>query len=86
MYYYNSKEYRFCCRGCADIFVNNPEKYLQEIYDIVVCPTCLAEKPRGLTFKLNYDGKEFHFCGCPHCVEEFSKYPEFFIKRFSTTY
>ena len=53
MYHYNSKDYRFCCRGCADIFVKNPEKYLQEIHNIVVCTTCLAEKPRQLTLKLN---------------------------------
>ena len=45
---YEGKEYHFCCQGCVDIFVTDPQKYLQEISDFIVCPTCLAEKPQHL--------------------------------------
>jgi YHS domain-containing protein len=82
-YGYNGKDYNFCCDGCVKIFVDDPEKYLLEINNITVCPTCLAEKPIQSTVKLNYDVKDFHFCRCPHCIEEFKKNPEYFIKRLS---
>ncbi|MGH7449898.1 MAG: YHS domain-containing protein, partial [bacterium] len=44
-YRYHDQEYHFCCRACVDIFITDPEKYLQETSDLVVCPSCLAEKP-----------------------------------------
>jgi YHS domain-containing protein len=84
MYLYDGKEHLFCCRACANVFANNPEKYIQEIHHIVVCPVCLAEKPKELTVKMNYDGKEFRFCRCPHCAEEFTKRPNYFINRISS--
>jgi|SRR5260370_20652695 len=39
-------DYRFCCEGCATDFQVAPAKYLSEIQNVVVCPTCLAEKNR----------------------------------------
>ncbi|MGI9010618.1 MAG: hypothetical protein ACR2F1_05475 [Nitrososphaeraceae archaeon] len=33
--------------------------------------------------KLNHNGKHYHFCRCPHCMNEFNKNPECFIKRIS---
>jgi YHS domain-containing protein len=44
VYDYERKDYRFCCDGCAKIFANSPKKYLREIKNIVVCPTCLGDK------------------------------------------
>ncbi len=44
-YHHRGGEYRFCCQGCADLFAQDPPKYLQETSDLIVCPTCLAEKP-----------------------------------------
>ncbi len=41
----NGNEYHFCCQGCADLFTADPAKYLEQTKDLVVCPTCLAEKP-----------------------------------------
>ena len=35
----------FCCQGCVDVFITDPRKYLVETNDMIVCPTCLAEKP-----------------------------------------
>ena len=55
---YEGEEYHFCCQGCVDIFVDDPQKYLQEINDFIVCPTCLAEKPRHLAVKKEIAGPE----------------------------
>jgi len=80
-YHHNDKEYAFCCNGCLNIFKTDPEKYLKEIDNLVVCPVCLKEKPIQLTSKLEHEGKTFHFCRCPHCEQQFKKKPEYFIKR-----
>ena len=37
-YNHNEKEYQFCCNGCLELFKTDPEKYLQEISNLVVCP------------------------------------------------
>ncbi len=78
---YNGKEYHFCCQGCADRFMTDPQKYLQETSDLIVCPTCLAEKPLQWTAKLKIAGQEVHFCRCPYCVEVYRKAPDFYTKR-----
>jgi len=80
-YHYNDEEYYFCCQGCVDLFINDPQKYLQETNDMIVCPTCLAEKPRQSAIKLKIDGQEVYFCYCPHCVELFKRNSDFYIKR-----
>ena len=78
---YNDEEYYFCCQPCVDLFVSDPQKYLQEINDLIVCPTCLGEKPLHLTVKLEYEGKKIYFCRCPHCKGEFEKNPEYYLKQ-----
>ena len=30
---YEGEDYHFCCQGCVDVFVTDPQKYLQEISD-----------------------------------------------------
>jgi len=82
---YNGKEYRFCCQGCADLFIAYPEKYLEQTKDLVVCPTCLAEKPIKSTVAMDIGGHEVHFCGCPYCAELFQKSPEFYVERLKGT-
>ncbi len=57
-YTYNDEEYYFCCQGCADIFVTDPDKYLQELSELIVCPVCLAEKPKDVAVKLEIAGQE----------------------------
>ena len=78
---YGGEEYYFCCQGCVDIFVGDPQKYLREIDDLIVCPTCLAEKPRHLAVKEKIAGQDVYFCRCPHCVEQFRKKPDHYAKR-----
>jgi YHS domain-containing protein len=81
VYKYKDEEYLFCCQGCVDIFINDPDKYLAEVADWVVCPACLAEKPPEFTIEYQYGDTKLNFCRCPHCMTEFKKNPDFYIKR-----
>ena len=83
VYAYESREYLFCCQGCMEQFISGPPRYLQEISDLIVCPVCLGEKPLKSAVKIEFAGVEFHFCRCPHCIEEFRKNPAHFIERLS---
>ena len=78
---HDREEYFFCCQGCADLFATDPEKFLDETRDLIVCPTCLAEKPTKWAVTLNIAGREMHFCRCPYCVEVFKKDPDSYVKR-----
>ena len=78
---YEGKEYFFCCQGCADLFDKEPAKHLQETNDLVVCPTCLAEKPAQWTTRMEIAGWEAFFCRCPCCPDLFRKDPERYVKR-----
>jgi YHS domain-containing protein len=64
-------------------FMSEPPRYLREISDLIVCPVCLGEKSLKSAVKIEFAGEEFHFCRCPHCIEEFRKNPEHFIERLS---
>ena len=66
---HHGKEYFFCCQGCADLFNQEPPRYLQETKDLVVCPTCLAEKPAQWTVRMEIAGWEVFFCRCPYCPD-----------------
>ncbi len=84
-YRHEDEEYSFCCQGCVEVFITDPQKYLQETNGLIVCPTCLAEKPLKWAVKLKIAGQEVHFCRCPHCPEVFQKNPDFYIKRLEGT-
>lgn len=81
VYRHEEEDHYFCCQACVDLFTSGPEKYLEETSDLVVCPTCLAEKPRHWTTTLNISGSDIHFCRCPHCVDLFKDRPDFYIER-----
>jgi YHS domain-containing protein len=80
-YQYAGTEYQFCCRGCLEIFVTNPEKYLEEIRDLIVCPSCLAEKPLELRVGVEHEGGTVYFCRCPHCLDAFKRDPARLLQR-----
>jgi len=82
---YEGKDHYFCCEGCLDLFVSDHYKYLEETNDLIVCPTCLAEKPRQWATKLNVGGQDVHFCRCTHCADLFQKDPDFYMKRMEGT-
>ena len=84
-YSYNGDEHHFCCQGCTDVFITDPQKYLEETSNLIVCPSCLAEKPLDMAIMLSFDRQEMHFCRCPYCVEVFEKDPDFYIKRLEGT-
>lgn len=78
---YQGKEYLFCCEGCLQVFARNPEALLAETGSLVICPVCLAEKPKSHTVEVDYQGFKLYFCKCPHCKTVFWKDPEYYIKR-----
>ena len=78
---YAGIRYSFCCQGCLDLFVTDPEKYIREIADVIVCPTCLAEKHIDSTVTLEYQGGTVHFCRCPSCQTAFQKDPDRLLRR-----
>ncbi len=82
---HEGEEYSFCCQACVDVFITDPVKYLQETEDVIVCPTCLAEKPVERAAKLDWAGQEVHFCRCPSCQEEFQKDPDGYRNRLGMT-
>jgi len=84
-YRHNGEEYHFCCQGCVGLFITDPQKYFQETKDLIVCPTCLAEKPLQWSVKIKITDQEVHFCRCPYCVDVFKKNPNFYIKRLEGT-
>jgi hypothetical protein len=72
---YEGGTLRFCCEGCLRVFNEDPERLLSEIRDVVVCPSCLAEKNISQTVALDYEGAVVRLCRCPHCAESFSRDP-----------
>ncbi len=82
---HDGEEHYFCCQGCIDLFVTDPAKCLQETSQLIVCPTCLAEKPLQWAAQLNVAGKDVYFCRCPYCAEVFQKDPDYYMKRLEGT-
>ena len=80
-YAHAGTEYLFCCRGCVELFAQDPDAYLAETRDLIVCPSCLAEKPRSAAVRIEYDGRPIYFCRCPHCVEVFKRQPARLLQR-----
>ncbi|UJA19812.1 YHS domain-containing protein [Thermoleophilia bacterium SCSIO 60948] len=78
---YRGEELLFCCAGCVEAFREKPDEYLAEVRDWIVCPTCLAEKPKHLTVSITHGDMEVHFCRCPCCTEEFRKRPDDLLAR-----
>ncbi len=78
---FEGEERLFCCQGCLDLFVTDPARYLAETRDLVVCPSCLAEKPRRWAVMLKVANHEVWFCRCPYCPEAFEKNPDYYLGR-----
>ena len=80
-YELGGEQHRFCCQTCVDLFKTDAQRYLNETSDLIVCPTCLAEKPRSKATAVIVDGDEVYFCLCPHCMELFKRNPDFYLGR-----
>jgi len=81
IYTHEGTKYFFCCQGCVDVFVTDPEKQLEETKDLIICPTCLAEKPLQSAIISEHDGKKIYFCRCPHCLDMYQKNPNYYLRR-----
>lgn len=73
---YEGEGLLFCCQGCLDGFRTEPVRYLAETRELIVCPSCLGEKPRDLAVAVEHAGEPVYLCRCPHCLERFEKDPE----------
>ena len=78
---HDGEEHHFCCQACADLFVTDPDEFLQETNDLIVCPTCLAEKPLKHAVTLKNGNHDVHLCRCPYCAELFRTSPDFYAQR-----
>lgn len=78
---YRGSLYYFCCQGCKDQFVGDPEPFIAELDDLHVCPACLAEKPTAYTVPVVHEGVTIRFCRCTHCKEAFEKDPTYYLDR-----
>lgn len=78
---HRGERHPFCCHACVEVFITDPERYLEETSDLIVCPTCLAEKPIARSIAFNVDGRDIHFCHCPRCFELFQANPDFYRGR-----
>jgi YHS domain-containing protein len=74
-------EYLFCCEGCRDLFGSDPDRYLAEIRDVVVCPVCLGEKPIDVTVAIEHNGTSVQLCRCPGCSNRFRADPDGLLAR-----
>jgi len=74
------QRYFFCCPECRSRFLENPEIYVRDYRNYVVCPVCLAERIKDQARKILYQELEIYLCGCPHCETTFLKYPQRFIE------
>ncbi len=80
-YNHDGEEHVFCCQACVDLFIIDPQKYLEETKDLIVCPTCLGEKPVQWSATLKHAGQDVYFCRCPFCMEVFQEAPDYYLQR-----
>ena len=82
---HEGRQYHFCCQGCVDLFIAEPQKYLRLTDGVIVCPNCLGEKPPDRAASFNHAGQAVPYCGCPYCQEMYEQDPEFYIQRLAGT-
>lgn len=82
---YRGREYYFCSRGCVDVFESNPERSLQELKDLIVCPVCLGERYSRSAQLAAVERSIYYTCRAPRCQEYFQEAPDFYLKRLAGT-
>ena len=88
---YQGKKVYFCCAGCDDVFLKDPEKYLHKLPQFqkddgtaesgteqTVCPVMGGKINKDIF--VEYEGRKVYFC-CPGCIEEFQKNPEKYLEK-----
>lgn len=87
-YEYKGKTYYFCCDGCKEAFMKDPEKHLQadahahaHPEDAAYDPVCnMKVKKEEAAATHEYDGKTYYFC-MEQCKEKFVQNPEKYIQK-----
>jgi YHS domain-containing protein len=83
---YEGQRIYFCCAGCKDTFLKDPEKYFKKIEaDGVLLESVQKKCPvmGGDIDKkeyIDYKGRRVYFC-CAGCKEKFNKDPEKYLKN-----
>jgi Cu+-exporting ATPase len=83
------KRYYFCCKGCAQKFSLEPEKYLKPKPSLVTIggprpqtvedPVChMQVDPADSAGSFSYKDKTYHFC-CEPCLTKFQANPEKYL-------
>lgn len=90
---YKGKTYYFCCDGCKEAFVKEPEKYIQKMTTeehmhahsekdgTVVDPVCgMNIKKLDAKATTEYNGQTYYFC-MEGCLEKFKKDPQEYAQK-----
>jgi YHS domain-containing protein len=77
---YRGKKVYFCCSGCDETFLADPEKYLPKLpqFQQTLCP--VMDNPINKDVFIEYEGKRVYFC-CPGCDDAFLKEPEKYLHK-----
>ena len=87
---YKGKKVYFCCDGCDDMFLKDPEKYLDKLpqfknsevegsdIEQKICP--VMGNPIDKNIFIEYKGKKVYFC-CPGCDKIFNENPEKYLDK-----
>ena len=82
---HGGQQHYFCCQGCLELFIAEPQKYLRLTDGVTVCPTCHGEKSADRVSTFTHAGQDVPYCGCPDCVEMFRQDPTFYVQRLDGT-
>jgi YHS domain-containing protein len=83
---YQGQRIYFCCPGCKQAFLKEPEKYMKKLADNKVLLESIQEKCPVMGGKIDkniyidYKGRRVYFC-CPSCKETFAKDPEKYLQK-----
>ena len=74
---HEGRTYYFCCQGCRDKFVANPEQYLMQPLKDPVCGMKVSEDSKH---KAEHEGKTYYFC-CQGCRDKFTADPGKYLQE-----
>jgi YHS domain-containing protein len=83
---YEGQRIYFCCAGCKDTFLKEPEKYFKKIEEDGILLESIQKKCPVMGGDIDkkeyvdYKGRRVYFC-CAGCKEKFDKEPEKYLKN-----
>ncbi len=82
---YQGQRIYFCCPGCEDSFLKDPEKYFEQaakdsiLFENVQTTCPVMGNPVDKQFFTYYKGRGIYFC-CASCIETFNADPDKYLK------